>query len=171
MEHNVAKLNEYLKRTEDKFDSIGGYESMLSGLVTQVSEIYGENTAKNFCYQIGSKPGEKIAQKILELNKGKLFEDPVEAFVHLMSRIKAYYDSKIISIDESQPGTIKIKFSNRCYLENLFDRNSDIKKGSIICRVTKGYLESAMKILTGKKPTLNCSVGADNNCVEEIIFS
>jgi hypothetical protein len=171
MEHNITKLNEYLKRTEDKFDSIGGYESMLSGLVTQVSEIYGENTAKNFCYQIGSKPGEKIAQKILELNNGKLYSDPVEAFINLMSRIKAYYDVKIISIDESQPGIIKIKFNNRCYLDNLFTRNNEIKKGGIICRVTRGYLEMAMKVLTGKKPTLNCSVGADNLCAEELVFN
>lgn len=171
LDPQIEKYNEFLSKTDDKFDIVGGYESILSALVNQVGEIYGDNTSKNFCYQIGTKPGEKIAKKILETRNGQLFEDPAEAFVNLVGRLKAYYKIKILEIQKINANTTKISFLNNCYLDRIYQQQKEVSKGAAICRVTKGYLETSLKILTGKKVIYESSVKSDALCHAEITFS
>lgn len=171
MDPRVQKYNDILSKTDENFDIVGGYESILGALVDQVSDVYGENTAKNFCYQIGTKPGEKIAKKILETRNGKLYDDPADAFVNLVGRLKAYYKIKILSIDKTPEGVMKIQFTNNCYLDRIYQQKTAVAKGTSVCRVTKGYLETAMKILTGKKVIYESRVESDKICHAEITIN
>jgi hypothetical protein len=171
MDPLVEKYNKILEKTDDEFDLLGGYESIISGLVIQVSDIYGENTARNLCYQIGSKPGEKIARKILEYQNGVVFNDPTEAFVNLLGRLKAYYHPVIESITTTPEGILKLKFTNSCYLDAVFSRRTEFSKGGSLCRIVKGYFETALKILTGKKVILDYLDTKNEPCKMEISFS
>lgn len=171
MDPLVEKYNKILEKTDEEFDLLGGYESIIGGLVVQVSDIYGENTARNLCYQIGSKPGEKIARKILEYQNGVIFSDPIEAFVNLLGRLKAYYHPSIESITTTPEGILKIRFSNSCYLDAVFLRRPELVKGGSLCRIVKGYFETALKILTGKKVNLEYLDTKNDPCKTEITFS
>jgi hypothetical protein len=153
-EDEVKKYNEILKNQDPKFDVVGGYEVILSGVVQDLPETYGENTAKNFSYQLGATPGKMIAQRILEERDGEIFDDPVEATIDLISRLKAYYNSQVDSISHNSDGSVSIILNQRCYFKELFEKRSDIEKGEILCRINRGYFEQALKILTGKKKVL-----------------
>jgi hypothetical protein len=170
MDPKIAKINELLAKEDERFDIVGGYEAILSGLVSQVGDVYGANTAKNFCYQIGIKPGDTIARKILETRGGKLFDDPVDAFVNLLGRLKAYYKVQVKDTVRNADGSFTIKFLNNCYLDLLYNRHPDVTKGGVLCRVTKGYLESALKTLTGKKVIYESTTTSEAHCQSELTF-
>jgi predicted hydrocarbon binding protein len=168
----IDKYNKLLDNPSPDFDIVGGYEVLMAGISKNLPETFGDATAKNFTYQIGVLPGRKIGERIVQENSNEKFENVVEAAVNLMSRLKGYYQFQIENVDEENNQTILIA-RIKCYMEELYKHRTDLIKGGPLCRINKGYFESALKIMTGKKVLVDQTAAGseDEMCKLKIVFS
>ena len=169
----VEKINDKIQNEVSNLDSFNGLEIICEALVYKVLEIFGKNSLLTILYQVGAGPGEVVANKIKETHNKDDFEI-LELFEILLRELKGLYSIQVREIQE-EPDRIRIIIENRCYLRRLIEDREKLEFGMAICRVNKGYFETAIKILLGekiKKMEINfIENDAENEyCLEELIF-
>ena len=170
IEYDIGELNQILKKSETSFDSKGGYEILLAQIAKNLPLIYGENTAKNFTYQLGAAPGKEVAKKILASRGNKKYDNPVKALINLLQRLPKYYRAELVSVERNDKDNLVIALKLNSYLDPVFNKNKDVKRGGILCQINKGYITSALELLTGMKVSYNHGDSPADYCEISIEF-
>ncbi|MEX2681708.1 MAG: hypothetical protein Q6373_008910 [Candidatus Sigynarchaeota archaeon] len=174
MESYIAAANARLATpAETPLDELGGLEILVESLSIKVTEILGKNTLLAMAYQIGKEPADKISERLLAARNGALFDHPVEAFVSLMENVKNYFHIQITSIVQDDQGRVIVSFKNKCYFRSAVSHRPGLKIGTALCRITKGYIETAIAKLTSWKAEVKL-IGQDETqaqCIEQVSFT
>jgi predicted hydrocarbon binding protein len=131
-------------------------------------------TVNAIIYRIGQKPGEIIAEQILErYNKTEAepFDNPSAAFNLLENSVTQLFDEEQIGlVTEDEKVTIKIK--NVCPFRQLIMGREDFVFGGTLCQFSSGYFESALKLLTdyNVEYSHDPKETTDDYCVINIVF-
>ncbi len=170
----VKKINDKIQNEVSNIDSYLGLEIICEAFVYKILKVFGKNSLLSILYQVGSGPGEVIANKIKETYNRDDFEI-LELFEILLRELKGLYSIQIREIQE-EPNRIRIVIENRCYLRRLIEDREKLEFGMAFCRVNKGYFETAIKILLKdkiKKVEINYLENDEENefCLEELIFT
>ena len=168
VDYDLDEINKKLSLTDIHFDAEGGYVVLLAGVAKRLPEIYGENTARNFTYQLGCSPGAEIAQRILESRNGEIYEDPVRGTISLFQRLPHYYRVQFTDIDVNEIGVGKIALKLNSYLDEIYDKRSDVERGSVLSQINRGYLTTALEKLTKKR--VNYQIKNAEKTHEEILL-
>jgi predicted hydrocarbon binding protein len=166
---DLIELNERIQNSNDNVDSISGLEIVLEALVGKFIDLYGKNMLLSAAYQIGAAPAHKISQRLLAARGEELYADPVEAMADLFSETKGFFHVEVADIQEKN-GEIVVSMKNHCFLRSVIVKRPGLEMGGPLCRINKGYLETAIKDLTGKKVELK-RTGDDNDacmCIETL---
>ncbi|GAB4321857.1 MAG: hypothetical protein Kow0069_26340 [Promethearchaeota archaeon] len=170
---NLEEINSKLAAAElEEIDYYGGLEILLDAFASKITELFGRNSLLAMTYQVGSRPGELIAQRLLNSRGGKLFDDPIEAFVTLFTNVPRFFHVKLKSIEKEENGSVCITFDNECFFRPVILHREALTLGGPLCRVNKGYMEVALQRMTGWKVTVK-RVGASNGseaCEEQVTF-
>ncbi|OLS14321.1 MAG: hypothetical protein RBG13Loki_2052 [Promethearchaeota archaeon CR_4] len=171
---DIATLNAQLQNTNVNVDSNRGIEIVLDAFVKKITELFGKNALLSASYQIGAAPGQKIAERILNARGNVKFTDPLEALVALFTETKKYFNIVIVEAENIQQNLSEtnVKMKSHCFLRNIVKDRPIEEMGEPLCRINKGYLETALKLLTGKRVELT-RVGDDtcaDMCLETIHF-
>ncbi|TFG17503.1 MAG: hypothetical protein EU530_10525 [Promethearchaeota archaeon] len=151
-----------------------GLRILLGSLTTELIKLYGKLTVNAIIYRIGQKPGEIIAEQILErYNKSKEdpFDNPSAAFNLLENSVTQLFDEEQIGlVAEDDKVTIKIK--NVCPFRQVIMGRDDFVFGGTLCQFSSGYFESALKILTDYNVEYSHDPKETNDeyCVISIVF-
>ena len=170
----VEKINNKIQNEVANIDSTKGLEIICEAFVYKILKVFGKNSLLTILYQVGSGPGEEIANKIKENYTREDFEI-LELFEILLQELKELYSIQIREIQE-EPGKIRILIENRCYLRKLIEDREKLEFGMAFCRVNKGYFETAIKTLLEDK-IKNIEINFIENdsenefCLEELIFT
>ncbi|MFX1374256.1 MAG: hypothetical protein ACFFA0_00450 [Promethearchaeota archaeon] len=173
MEEYKKKLNERIHNSIENIDSEKGFEVITESLVYKVYDVFGRNSLLSILYQTGAFPGEVIAERIKK-EYGKEEFEIMEAIVILLDELKEFYSVQIRDIEQYND-RIRIIIENHCFLRKPIKHREKLKVGKALCRVNKGYWETAYKILLGNKIRkieinfLEEDVEKEV-CVEELIF-
>ena len=142
-------------------------------MVYKILDVFGRNSLLSILYQIGSGPGEVIANRIkLRYNKEEF--GILELIEILMNELKEFYSLRIREIQKSTE-KIRIIIENYCFLREPIKNREKLKFGKAFCRINKGYFETAFKILLGnkiKKIEINFLENDEERdfCIEELNF-
>lgn len=150
----IDKINEILENPDPTYDTLGGYEVLVVGIAKNLPDTYGENTAKNFSYQLGVTPGRQVANKILEENNNQKLDNPINAFIQLVSRLKKYYKVKLLEISQNDASETFLDLEFSSYLDIIYENRPDIPRGGILFQIDRGYFEGALYALTGRRVKL-----------------
>ncbi len=172
---DITTLNAKLQNANANVDSIRGIEVVLEAFVKKVIELFGKNALLSAGYQIGAAPGQKIAQRILATRGNVKFTDPIEALLALFTETKKYFNVEIVKVDNiQQNGTdVIVTMKNHCFLRDVIKHRSGLEMGGPLCRINKGYLEAALKLLLGEKKVELTRTGDDpgaDMCLETLRF-
>ncbi len=176
MDFNIGSLNARLAIPpvpEQQLDELGGLEILVESLSIKVVDVMGKNSLLAIAYQIGKEPAAKISERLLVARGGALFENPVEAFVSLMENVKKYFRVQLVSIEGVAPGPITVSFRNKCYFRSAVSHRPGLKIGGALCRITKGYIETSIAMLTSWKADVRL-LGQDEEhcqCLEQVVFT
>ena len=168
---DIDDLNEKIKNPVKELDSLKGFEIIAESLVYGIYDLFGRNTLLSMLYQIGATTSKKIANRLKEKHRKKVFKIE-EAVPILLEELKEYYSVKVQSIEKTGD-QIRIIIENRCFLREPIKNRESLKFGSAFCRINKGYFESAFNELINIK---NVEINFLNNdeekdvCIEELIF-
>lgn len=172
---DIVTLNSSLQNTNTSVDSIRGIEVVLEAFVKKVIELFGKNALLSAGYQIGAAPGQKIAQRILAARGNVPFTDPLEALLALFSETKKFFNIQVVQVDslQSNGGALVVAMKNHCFLRDIIKHRPDLEMGGPLCRINKGYLETALKLLLGGKKVELARTGdepASDMCQETLRF-
>jgi hypothetical protein len=174
MDLDIEALNARLAMPlAQQLDELSGLEILVESLSIKVTDVLGKNSLLAIAYQIGKEPAAKISERLLATRGGVLFENPVEAFVSLMEHVKNYFRIQLVAIEGADPGPITVSFRNRCYFRSAVSHRPGLKIGGALCRITKGYIETAITMLTNWKADVKL-LGQDDEhaeCVEQVVFT
>jgi predicted hydrocarbon binding protein len=171
---DIAALNAQIQNSHANVEAMRGIEVVLEAFVKKITELFGRNALLSAGYQIGAAPGQKIAQRILATRGNAPFTNPAEALVALLKETKKFFNVVIVKVDDqAQNGAeVLMTINNHCFLRNLIKNRPGIEMGGPLCRINKGYFETALKMLTGKKIEL-ARIGHDvisDMCQESLRF-
>ncbi len=164
-------LNAQLQNSNANVDSIRGIEVVLEAFVKKVIELFGKNALLSAGYQIGASPGQKIAQRILAARENVKFTDPVEAIAALFTETKRYFNVEVVNVQSG--GEVFVTIKNHCFLRDVIKHRPGLEMGGPLCRINKGYLETALKFLLGGKKVELTRIGDDatfDMCQETLRF-
>jgi predicted hydrocarbon binding protein len=169
---DLTELNAVIQNSNENVDSISGLEIVLEALVGKFIDLYGKNMLLSAAYQIGAAPAHKISQRLLAARGGELYADPVEAMADLFSETKGFFHVEVADLQEEN-GALVVNMKNHCFLRSVIVKRGGLEMGGPLCRINKGYLETAIKELTGRKVELK-RTGDDNGacmCLETLHIS
>ncbi len=161
----IDKINEVLDNPAPTYDNLGGYEVLVAGIAKYLPDTYGENTAKNVSYQLGVTPGRLVADQILAERDNKKFDNPINAFIELVGRLKNYYAVKLLDISQNDAGETFLKLEFNSYLDIIYDRYPKISRGGILFQIDRGYFEGAFYALTGHRVNLSLESLESNHSI------
>ncbi len=172
---DIATLNASLKNSNETVDSIRGIEVVLDAFVKKIIELFGKNALLSAEYQIGAAPGQKIAQRILTARGNAPFTDPFEALIALFAETKKFFSVQVVQVDTVQQngGVLTVTMKNHCFLRDVIKHRPGLEMGGPLCRINKGYLETALKLLLGGKKVELTRTGDDpasDMCQETLRF-
>ncbi|MHA1804780.1 MAG: hypothetical protein ACTSU4_09660 [Promethearchaeota archaeon] len=151
VEIDKEEINRRIYNPKENLDSLKGFEIIAESLVFKIYDLFGRNMLLSALYQVGSGPGETIAERIKNQYNKREFE-LFEAFELLLKELKEFYSVKIISIEKNLlERKITLTIENHCFLRNPIKQREKLKHGKSLCRISKGYFETAFKSLLGKK--------------------
>ncbi|TFG27740.1 MAG: hypothetical protein EU532_06790 [Promethearchaeota archaeon] len=169
----LDELNKKIYNPSNHLNSLGGFEIICESLVNKIYNIFGKNMLLTMLYQIGSGPGEIIANRIkMKYNKEEF--EILEALEILLNELKDFYSIQVKKI-ETKDNMVKFIIENRCFLREPIKHREKLSFGKAFCRVNKGYFENAFKMLLGDK-LKNIEINFLENdpikdvCVEELKF-
>jgi len=146
---NKDELNEKIYNPSHTLNSLSGFEIICESLVYKIYNIFGRNMLLSMLYQIGSGPGETIANRIkFKYNKQEF--EILEAFEILLKELKDFYSIQVREIEQND-NMLRLIIENRCFLRESIKNREKLNFGKAFCRVNKGYFEKAFKILIGNK--------------------
>ncbi len=150
-----------------------GFEIISESMVNKIHDLYGKNMLLSMLYQVGASPGAQISERIKRKYAKEDFGE-IEAFIVLLKELKEFYSIKIREIEQDDE-KIRLIIENNCFLREPFKHREKLKFGKAFCRINKGYFETALKKLIGKKVKKIDINFLENDeekdaCVEEIIF-
>ncbi|MHA1986797.1 MAG: hypothetical protein ACW98D_09175 [Promethearchaeota archaeon] len=173
MDSYKNELNERILNPLENINSVKGFEIITESLVYKVYDIFGRNSLLSILYQTGVFPGTLVAERIKK-EYGKEDFEIVEALIILMDELKDYYSIQVRDI-EKYDDKYRIIIENHCFLRSPIKNREKLKFGKALCRINKGYFETAFKLLLGNKINkieinyLENDVEKDV-CVEELNF-
>ncbi|MFQ6050554.1 MAG: hypothetical protein ACE5K4_02560 [Candidatus Hydrothermarchaeota archaeon] len=137
----TEKSNEELKKCEAKLNAL---TILVGGLSRSMEAVMGKG-GRAVAYKMGRDGGKRIAKKL-----GKA-ESIKEAITKLTSEIGDLYDIEI----KENGDEIELT-TNYCYIREVIKKRQAVglKPAGTLCRVTRGYLESVIEEMTGKKVQL-----------------
>ncbi|MFW9989137.1 MAG: hypothetical protein ACFFC3_10810 [Candidatus Odinarchaeota archaeon] len=170
---DIEQYNIRIKNDLSNIEPLKGFEIISESMVYKILDIFGRNSLLSILYQIGTGPGETIANRIKNLYKKEEFEI-LEILEILMNELKEFYSLQIREIQE-EPGKVRIIIENYCFLRETIKNRAKLKFGKAFCRINKGYFETAFRKLLGnkiKKIEINYLENDDQKdlCIEELIF-
>ncbi|MHA1670039.1 MAG: hypothetical protein ACTSV5_05600 [Promethearchaeota archaeon] len=157
----------------ENVNSLKGFEIISEAMVSKVNDLFGKNALLSILFQIGSEPGNIIANRIKQLYGKEEFE-VFDAFAILMNELKDFYSIAVREIEEHDD-KIRLVIENYCFLREPIKHREKMQFGKAFCRVNKGYFETAFKKLLGnkiKKIDINFLYNDDEKdvCIEELNF-
>ena len=170
---NIEEVNKKIENPIENINKLKGFEIIAETLVLKIFDVYGRNTLLNILYQIGSAPGEAIAKRIkIEYEKDDF--EVLECIEVLMKELKEFYSMKINQVEDDDQ-KIRFLINNHCFIRESIKHREKLEFGKALCRVNKGYFETALKNLAGnkiKKVEINFLENDEENdaCLEEVIF-
>lgn len=166
-------MNKRIENPPGNLDKLKGFEIIAETLVYKIYDVFGRNTLLNILYQIGSAPGESIAKRIIK-KYGKDDFEILESIELLMKELKDFYSLKVRSVEEDHK---KVRFiiENNCFLRGPIENRAKLKHGKALCRINKGYFETAFKFLLSdkiRKVEINFLENDEkkDTCIEEVVF-
>jgi hypothetical protein len=167
------ELNERISNPIENINSVKGFEIITESLVYKVYDVFGRNSLLSILYQTGAFPGTIVAERIKEDYNKEDFEI-VEALVILMDELKDFYSIQVRDIEQFDD-RYRIIVENHCFLREPIKNREKLKFGKALCRINKGYFETAFQKLLGdkvKKIEINFleNDAEKDTCVEELIF-
>ena len=173
MDSYKNELNERISNPIENVNSIKGLEIITESLVYKVYDVFGRNSLLSILYQTGVFPGTIVADRIKKEYNKEEFEI-VEALIILMDELKDYYSIQIRDI-EKYDDRYRIIIENHCFLRKPIKNREKLKFGKALCRINKGYFETAFQKLLGnkiKKIEINFleNDAEKDVCVEELNF-
>ncbi len=171
MRIDINELNKKICNPIENINSLGGFEIIIEALVYKIYDLFGKNSLLSMLYQIGKGPGEIISKRIKEKYNKEKFQIE-EALEILMNELKEYYSIQIKDIEYSE-GMVKIIIENHCFLRDTIKHRGKLHLGKGLCRVNKGYFETAFNELTNiKKVEINFLENDEEKdiCIEELNF-
>ena len=166
-------LNRNIQNDRSNINSLKGFEVISESLVYKILDIFGKNSLLSMLYQIGSGPGEIIAERIKEEYNKEEF-GIFESIEILMTELKDFYSIQIREVQLNSEQT-RIVIENFCFLREPLKHREKLQPGKAFCRVNKGYFETTFRKLLGnkvKKIEINFLHDDPEKdlCVEELIF-
>lgn len=147
-----------LKKTVDALTILAG------GLAVTLSEVLGEHGGAAITYNLGANAGKKIAERL-----GK-FEKPQEAMDKLFPQIKGIFDVSVKQLSQQQDGQSSGEIETRgCFIRDVLNKRG-IKTGGVLCRISRGYFETALSKMTGAKVTVRMVQSSDSKCLDSVKF-
>lgn len=173
MENQIEELNKRIYNPTENINSVKGFEIITESLVYKVYDVFGRNSLLSILYQTGAFPGSVIAERIKSEYQKEEFEI-MEALVILIDELKDFYSIQVKNI-ERYDDRYRMIIENRCFLREPISHREKLKFGKALCRINKGYFETAFKELLGnkiKKVEINFleNDAVKDVCVEELIF-
>ncbi len=169
------ELNKRICNPKENINSLKGFEIIAEAFVYKIYDLFGRNMLLTSLYQVGSGPGKVIADRIKQKYDKETFE-LLEAFELLLTELKDFYSVQVKSIERNElERSIRIVIENQCFLREPIKRRKKLEPGKALCRISKGYFESAFTSLLGKKLKkidINFLRNDDlrDMCIEELIF-
>jgi predicted hydrocarbon binding protein len=153
-ENDVSQL----RKTIDALTILAG------GLAVTLNDVLGEHGGAAITYNLGANAGKKIAERL-----GK-FEKPQEAMDRLFPEIRGIFDVSIKQLGNHLDGELSGQIETRgCFIRDVLKKRG-IKAGEVLCRVSRGYFESALSRMTGAKVTVRMLQSSDDKCLDSIKF-
>jgi predicted hydrocarbon binding protein len=147
-----------LKKTVDALTILAG------GLAVTLNEVLGEHGGVAIIYNLGANAGKRIAERL-----GK-FKEPREAMDNLFPQIKGIFDVSVKQLNHQQNGELKGEIETRgCFIREVLNKRG-IKVGGVLCRISRGYFETALSKMTGAKVTVRMTEYSDNKCLDSVSF-
>ena len=173
MENQIEELNKRIYNPAENINSVKGFEIITESLVYKVYDVFGRNSLLSILYQTGAFPGSVIAERIKSEYQKEEFEI-MEALVILIDELKDFYSIQVKNI-ERYDDRYRMIIENRCFLREPISHREKLKFGKALCRVNKGYFETALKELLGNKIKKVEIIFLENDavkdvCVEELNF-
>jgi len=173
LDSNKNELNERISNPIENINSVKGFEVITESLVYKVYDVFGRNSLLSILYQTGAFPGNLVAERIKKEYNKEEFEI-VEALFILMDELKEFYSIQIRDIEQFHD-KYRVIIENHCFLRKPIKNREKLKFGKALCRVNKGYFETAFKKLLGNKISKVEINFLENDaekdvCVEEINF-
>ena len=170
---NIEEVNKKIENPIENIDRLKGFEIIAETLVSKIYDVFGRNTLLNILYQIGSAPGEIIANRI-KVNYEKEDFEVLDCFEVLLKELKEFYSIRINEVEEDDQ-KIRFLIHNHCFLREPIKHREKLEFGKALCRANKGYFETAFKILLGnkiKKVEINFLENDEEHdaCLEEVMF-
>jgi len=170
---NLDEYNSMFENDSKNVNSLKGFEIICESMVSKIYDLFGRNALLSMLFQIGSGPGNVIANRIKQIYGKEEFE-VLDAFAILMNELKDFYSIVVKEIEDSDD-RLKLVIENHCFLREPIKHRENMKFGKAFCRVNKGYFETAFKKLLGnkiKKIEINFLYNDEEKdmCIEELTF-
>lgn len=170
---NLDEYNSMFQNNCENVNSLKGFEIICESMVSKIYDLFGRNALLSMLFQIGSGPGNIIANRIKQIYGKEEFE-VLDAFAILLNELKDYYSIVVREIEEYDD-KLRLVIENHCFLREPIKNRERMQFGKAFCRVNKGYFETAFKNLLGnkiKKIEINFLYNDEEKdvCIEELIF-
>lgn len=167
------ELNKRIKNPVEAINGLKGYEIISESIVYKIYDIFGRNSLLSMLYQVGSGPGEAIANRLKEKFEKEEFE-VLEALELLLTELKEFYSIQVRTIEEDDE-KVRLVIENHCFLRDSIKRRPKLDFGKAFCRVNKGYFETALRKMLGSKISKIDINYIENDeekdaCIEELVF-
>jgi hypothetical protein len=147
-----------LKKTVDALTILAG------GLAVTLNDVLGEHGGAAITYTLGANAGKRIAERL-----GR-FDKPREAMDKLFPEIRGIFDVSIKQVGDQQDGEVSGEIETRgCFIRDVLNRRG-IKVGGILCRISRGYFETALSKMTGVKVTVRMLQSSNDICLDSVKF-
>jgi len=173
MDEETERINSAILNEPSELKPVQGFEVIAESLVYKIYDLFGRNTLLSMLYQVGSGPGEIVAEKIKKDNSREEFKIS-EALILLLKELKDSYCIQVRSIERTDE-KIKLLIENHCFIREAIKHRAKLKPGKAFCRIPKGYFETAFKSLIGSKiKNVDINFLEDDTendyCIEELVF-
>lgn len=158
-----VNMNNDLESNDTHASICRGEQFIIKGLLETIETSIGEEEAKKVAYETGYRIGQKLGKK---LGRGAV----VGSLERFIEYITPYYQVTNLGVDQSgDKYSASVRFDG-CIIRKIF--GDGYANHPIGCRLTQGYIEGALSIMTGHKVeelVFESSIDS-NTCVGQINF-